>query len=778
MPILIPIQGDVETPFHTRVYVADMSLDTYNGRSNHANYAMDIRGRTKDTTAFSTDLTTSEVGEAIGTLDINKENQPTIVEGTIETIAGDSFLVMVDAVSEELATISRSAVARVESPITYYQINAEFKVNNVVLPIKSFSYKVPTGKLGSILNVDLLHATPNAVPAGASVEFAFTFKVGTTPARFVLFTKGKLQERTYSLAYATDVAGGKSANVLSVSIMDVISDKFGLSPRRPVTMYDPARIKYDEVFTRSDQQMRDSNHNPIQPIIEPIGGLSMMTVLQRAYSDVGGFGLMSTVPGNLPPSMSGIIGSYAADQKGCGFAGIVTNIQDFLVRRADFEIQGGWHDGAQPCVGMFNPNYSVHDNKLFILDMDIPLPAGMTAYTVPIWKHKSMGENITYRPDANAVVVTYQYSSNDPYEDATAQKQYREVFNDENKDQSEVMEGQPGYYLTNVRRWDRESYMSDNISAVLDTVPISSDTRTDQTVLFRFINNGVPTVSILRTLTTHEETIRYTYDGDYKTGHTREVKAALANGNNNFFHDFRTIEREVCKQYWLEDPNQPGVKFMWKSVIDIVGCCYYDENNKEKDAEGRIILRYLPALAAQRSGVLSDSFKLTDFMPIKTIKQEMTKMKGAQLDMEVTEIDHLNGTIHRTYTQPTIGGHANDQIATKNRQMLFVDEESVGQVGFRVPMSINAYELPRLRAIDLAQRTLYRLKHPLMSMPIEFNGVDIAVMQGSVIRGERRDGSHTANYFVTGYEYKGQNLGKVGHRISQSCEAVEITPST
>lgn len=654
-----------------------------------------------------------------------------------------------------------------------YEINAQLKVNGTEVPIQSFQYQVPTGKLGSILHVDLAKADPTQIPNGAAIEFNLLFNTGVGPiAVYTLLSNGKLQDRDYTISYQSSNAGGIPRNKASFDALDVISDKFNLAPRRPVTMYDPYRVKYDQVYKRSDQQLRTETYGRIEPIIEPVAGLTMRAILNRAYTGSGGFGFITPAPPGTtyPPTW---LGGPTTDQLGCGFDAVITNIQDFNVRRADFTIEGGWHDGAGPSVAMYDPVYCVLSNKLFILYMDRALPSGITAYTVPIWKHKSLTEKLAFRPDANAVIVTYQYNGNDPTEDQGPLRTHRDLFHDDDVDESEVMEGEPGYYKVTVRRWDREIYMSDQPSVVLDTLPLSSDTETVATITW-YNADGDPT--LYTTAVVHKETIEYTYENDLKVGHNRETQAAVMNAQSFELEDLLVVEKEVCRQSWVEDPLNPGVKLLDRVIIDLSGICYYDPDTTETLADGPAteIVRYLPALLAQRSQVITDSWILTDLVPIKTIRKKLQNMKGGQLDMEVLEVDHLANTLYRSHTEPVTGSSNNDQFETKSRQVLLVDETSVTDIGFRVPVQLNTYELPRVPSLALGHQKLIRLGHPLMLMPIDFVGVDLAVIQGSVIRGEKPDGSFTSNYFVTGFTYTGSNLGKEGHRISQTCEAIEL----
>lgn len=764
MPTTIPIEGATESPSSTVYYAARSSMDITDIDLYPAFESVDIISESVGIGLESIDIHAD--GTAIGLSEISIDNYSTYrVPQSIEVVSGDSFVILADLLAENLSGTNLGSFG-------FWEINAELKVNGDVVPIKSFDYQVPSGRLGSILNVRLARPDVSLVPAGAEIDFRLIVQVGGVESSYPLIANGKLQEREFRISYR----GGQNAgpdDEVSFSSLDVISDKFGLAPRRPVVMFNPQRVRYDEVKVRNDQMVRDEHGRRIRPIVEPVNGLTMKMVLDRAYTDRGGFGFISAGSWGSY-TWGGDVGTSGTEQNGCGFDAVVTNIQNYKVRRVDFTLEGGWHSGAQPVVAMYTPIYFVRDNVLFILDVERPLPVGISGHPIPLASHKVLSQRIEFKPDTNAVLLTYQYNGNDPNEDA--QRQVREVFNDEVIDEQGT-KGQAGYSKTTVRRWDREYYMSDAPDDVLDTFPLRSETNTEQTIMF-YDTDGNEIGGHNRI--THRETIEYQYEDDLKIRHIKTIDASIVDPGAGFAVDLVPIIREECNISWMEDPNNAGMKLQERSTTVVYGVCAYNPDATETlvDESGEILFsRMYPVLLAQSSGLLEEGWQLTGgYIPMSTVRMTLHKGKGNQFDVEVVEIDHINNTVQRSFTEPTTGTNSNDPFEAKSRTILLRDLDSEAEIGPRIPVGVNAYELPRLRAISLGRRVLYRMKNPLNTLPIQLAGVDFAIDRGSVVSGEQREDGYTSEHFVTGYTINGANLGKKEHRISQSLETIEIPP--
>lgn len=766
MPITSPIFGAEMSPSETVTYCARGSVGVISPSLDYVLSSVDVLSDSRDTarTAINS-ITASRKFPTLTSLSVgNVFINPVFRSANI--VAGDSFMILADILALILSGTNLGSYG-------YYDIQPELKVNGTEIAIKSFQYQVPTGKLGSILNITLARPDPSVVPAGANIRFALKVVSGGAHADYVLVDNGKLQERDYTISYQGGNGGGPNDEV-TISSLDVIADKFGLAPRRPVTMFDPRRVRYDDVNIKVEQMTRDSHGSPILPLIEPVYGLSMHQILQRACTGIGGSGFISPLSHSFLTGVSWghLVSGPHTDQTGCGFSSMITNIPDYPVRRADFTLEGGWFDGAQPTVAMYAPVYFVHDGRLFIINVDALLPYGITPHIVSLAEHKSLSEHLVYKPDANAVLLTYQYNGNDPSEDGG--KRSRDVFTETVESEAEVEMDAPGYYKISTRRWDREFYFASNPTEVLDTLPLSAYTETQQAFTY-YSTDGTPVFTTVRV--SHTERIDYLYEGDLKIRHIRETEAAIATPNDRFIIKLFTVEREECNISWTEDPNNPGAKLQSSVRTDITGRCAFDPDNTESVDDGaNEFVRMIPVLLAQSSGILGDAWIISDMVPIKSIRENLRNMKGSQYDVEVIEVDLINNTHKTSYTNPVTGSVRNDPYQAKSRNILITDPVSEAAIGPRIPIGLNAYELPRARAIELANRTLYRFSHPLINLPITLAGVDFVIARGSVIKGQKRSG-YTGNYFVTGYSINGTNLGKKGHRVSQTIEATELLAS-
>lgn len=771
MPIVIPVIGASEGPSSEVLFASRGSMDVVNAPAYTARESIDITsigtyGARESIVVTATRPVAARASMSVENFFTNRTTR------TVDVVSGDSFTILAYILASELAGSSLGSYGQLE-------LDAELRVNDSVVPIKSFSFQVPTGRLGSLLNVVLADPEVTSIPAGASVKFQLIVTLGGVEYPYVLMDNGKLQERASQVKWKGGAQDGPQDEV-TFGALDVLADKFTLAPRRPVVMYDPARVKYDEVSTNAQDAVLDETGHIIYPVIEPVYGLKMKQILSRAYTTAGGLMYASALtPGFLSGITWGTLRvSSANNQNGCGFSAVITNVPNYPVRRADFTITGGWHDGAQPCVAMYSPLYFVVGTKLFIIDVDRTLPYGISAHTITLADHKTLTERVPFKPDTNAVLLTYQYSPNDPAEDAG--RLVREVFTETVDETEGVDPGDSGYSKVTTRRWDYEYYLATEPTNVLASYPKSIEVETVQTVEFGVLSGGDVTVTGQGLMATHQETTDYTYEGELLIN-TRKIVKGIINVGASASTDLIDIEREDTHVTWIDDPYNPGVKIQDRVITDIKSLILYSDTNEAMlgpAGEVSDAVRGYPLLQAQASSLVTvDSILSTGLLPVKSIRSTLHRLNGNQFNVSTVEIDYLNNTVKRSYSQPTTGTNSTNQFGQKSRTVMFRDLTSEAEIGPRIPVSINSYELPRALAYALARRTLQRIKDPLQQMPIDLPGVDFTIARGSIVRGQRRDGSYTNNFFVTGYSITGSNLGKQGHRIAQSLETIEmLTP--
>lgn len=780
MPILIPTLGGDTGPSVLVTYASLSSVlvgsqDRYESLNTIDITSLAIQSASESIVVSATKRVPALSSVRIGNFELSQ------VSRTIDIVAGEDFTIMADVVALQLTSASLATLG-------HLAINARLTVGGdangfggTVLPIKSFNYQVPTGRLGSILNVILADPFITHIPAGVNVRFDLIVTIGGTEYVYLLMRNGKMQERESRVSYRGGVSDGPTDEV-TFGATDVIADAFTLAPRRPVIMYDPARVKFDSVNTQTSDAIRDEFGRIIYPVIEPVYGLTMRQILQRAYTGNGGLMYMSYVPPTF-----GVIGNWASllgnisnNQTGCGFSSIVTNIPDYPVRRADFSIENGWHDGAQPSVGMYAPMYFTEGTKLFIIDPDRVLPYGAMPHPVTLSDHKVLSERIAYKPDTNAVLLTYQYATGDPSEDPA--RVSRDVFSESYEYSGatsigtdpgvNVGPGDPGFSKTTTRRWDIEYYMTDAPTNVLATYPRSVDVTTEQTI--RWPVDGV--MVTMGTRTTHKETTDYTYEGELLITMRKIVQGVITTGDESSLL-LVDVGREDTRISWSDDPYNAGVKIQDRVSTTEYAVLFYNEETETVSTPtgDKEIKRAVPVLLAQASGIMNYGNVLDlSLQPIREIRETLHHINDRQYNVSVIETDYLTNTVRNSYSQLVTADVTTDQYGQKSRTILFRDLVSEAEIGPRIPLSINSYELPRSRAIELARRTLERLRNPMFQMPLELPTIDFAVARGSIVRGQRRNGTFTGNFFVTGYSINGQNLGRDGHRITHSLETIEL----
>lgn len=690
--------------------------------------------------------------------------------GSVEISFIDGLLIMADILDANIAGAGGGSYAHTE-------INAELLVNSVELPITQFNFQAPTGRLGALLNVTLATKDPTAVPNGATIDFNLIVNGNT----YKLIEDGKLQGRSVEISFQGG-SKAKPTDEITFSSIDVLADKFTLAPERPVIMYDPYRVRYDEVNDKDiTGAMRNEDGSIIRPILEPVAGLTMKQIMKRAYTDAGGLGFMTAFSGLSSGAML-LLGSGATNQTGMGFDDVITNIPDYKVKRADFTIEGGWHDGVRPSTEMYAPVYFVQDNKLYILDVEQKIPFSSSVHTLTLGDHKRLTEATDYQADRNAVILTYQYSANDPSEDA--QKTSREVFNEYIEESG--VRGTDGWTKIVERRWDKEYYMPSEPDNVLDTVPLKVDVYTYKTVAYNIYNDvtGIETRVVLQDeRLVHRESTHYSYYQELSTGYTKDIYADILvpvnyGSGNKLETQFLHVMSEEQRIQWTDDPMRHGQKIQAWMTLSVNGICYIsDENEQFAIGNSKVtqkVRRLYPALDLVASGRVTKDMGMTSVLQrIRTEKESLNRIRGNQFNVKRLEINELTNTMQASFSDTRTGSTNTDPYETRSRNVLFKDDDSIAAIGFRIPVSVNAYELPRDRAFELARRVLARLQTPAIRLPVDLPGVDFAIQRGSIVRGQKRTG-YTAKFMVSGYGINGTNLGTDGHRIYQTLETLEL----
>lgn len=769
MPLSIPIPGAGDEVKDTvRFYVAgSMQIAATSIQSSACN-SVEIQNADTYTASHSISVqahTTKAVRASIST--VNK--QYSVARRGISVADGDGFMILARILSGDLVNLSGKM----------YEINGVFKIDNVEYRIKRFEYQAPTGKIGKILNVVLLDTDKSIVDAftyASSVDFGLRIRYGTVDTYYPLIENGKLNRTGYTMAF------NRGPNdEITVGVTDIVSDKFSLAPRSGVIMFDPYKIPFSDVKTDPKNAIKDEFGRAIMPVMEPVAGLTSHMVMNRAYTRArGSWYAMVTLP-SLYNTLNW--GAYmptpATDYEGCGFDNVITNIPNYKVKQAEFTLSEGWHSGALPVYAMYRNIQFVEGNDLHIYNIDKPLPPGMEPIEVPLSMHKQLDEVVVYTPESNAVLLTYQADPANWGEgtfviwtrDKNTSSTTRETGSDGNRTE------------TSLWSWRREFYPSNEIDNVLEAVPVSEHTIVKQDIIV-YDADEEESIKIPLAMV-RDESITYRYTRNLCQGYSKTITiGTLINQNDDLVWIETEAEREFCTIGWKSDPQNPGQMIQDYVKLDVTGKAVYDlEAEEEANYNGSPISvnRYTSLLEAVEAGVLrSGDWRLTDNITLRRSRTSLDRISNGQMMARTVEVNCLTGGTNNSSSEPVTGNVLTGQVSqyqTQATTKLFRDLESEAEIGTRIPIGINAYELPYDLAMQLGRDALARLRYPPRNMPLTLPSFNFQIRQGVVFRPRLRDGSlYSKRFIVTGFSVIGENLGQTGHKVFQTLEADELLP--
>lgn len=694
--------------------------------------------------------------------------------------SAEDFLILVDLIGADLENVETGTGF---FPAQF--LNAQLLVGGVDIPIKAFTYQEADGKLGSTLNVTLAQPLISQVPMGATVEFSVLRRNALGVWKGREYVTGKVSSHGLNIAYRGGENGGPADEVV-ISSVDVLQERFSLAPRRSVIMFDPTKVSLTDVEVKiADAVVDESNNNPIMPVLEAVTGLNLRGALARAYTNRSGSAFTTALTPATLATLERIAylmsGGPSFTDVGLGFAAVVSNIPNYLISRADFTMESGWHDGIQPLISMFGPMFFAFSDYLHILDIERALPAGYSAYQVPLTKYKSLGLDVPYKDPRNAALLTYKEDL--AYGLSGAVTAVTEVIEDTQKSGPDY--GSVGHTEIYTQDYVRRYYIG---AEMIAETPLSH--RVETRTQFQAGDGGAGPLILV-----HREFQQDFYTGSLatgplKTGHDKMVEGIISTGPDASI-ELVEILREKCDITWAADPKNPGSFVQTLTVTQIEGLCYTDDQmtrsssfpygatgtSDSKGKGGSAMFEqvvYVPMLLAQSSNIVADDGRMA-WLFIKTITERLRPGKGQQVDVETVVVDHLNNTMQTTLSQPRTGNRADSTIRSVQRKVLFRDKVSEEAIGPRIPIGVNGGELPRNLAYEVARRALYRGTHPLTVERLQLPGVDFAIGKGSIVQPQVRDGSYAGKYVVTALTITGRNLGVKGqHRIDMALEGMEL----
>jgi hypothetical protein len=671
-------------------------------------------------------------GLRVGTLSTSQ------FKSAIAIRSGEGFVIVADIYPEHVAITLGSGGTY---PVQF--IRPRLSIGGVEVQIIDFTYERPAGRLGSAFNATVAQFDTTGLDPLATVDFGYMIYNPLTATEHYVprMTGGKLLGREYNIGFRERGQQRGPNDTVQISAIDIVGDRFTLRPKQSFTLYDPTKVKVSEVTHDSPDSLRYLNGTIIPVLHESVLNLSAYDALRRAYT---------TIPGAL----SHVVGV------GLGFSKFITNIPNYQISRADFTIEGGWNEGALPFFAMYGPLFFDIGNNLIILNITYPLPAGFSPRVVANVEYQKLTLIMPVKDYTNSVVVSYKA---DAAEVIAEERAHMYIITKPVTDppSEQGIFGQPGYTRTETTRQVEEVHHVDD--TLVDTLVSSVDLEIKVRTFTNFVAGDGGAGALTET---HREITQNFYNADLKTGHHKEVYGIIATGPDASLELVKVLQ-EDCDIVW-EQTDDPDIMIQTRTVTRIEGMLITVQDTKSMlghdGLKHDVRIKY-PVLVAEANGILNDDVD-TGFGPIREITATLRRTKGNQMDVEVKDIDLLNGGLPKfSYTQPTTGERSTSRYQAQMRHVLLEDAASIALIGPRKPAGVNAGELPRSRAIQLGWDVLKYLKNPRFDANVIISGIDLTLDRGSVIVPMKR-GSEADHFIVAGTAERG---------VPKRDEAFEIT---
>lgn len=624
-------------------------------------------------------------------------------ELSVLTLDEPSFMIAVDILDTGIAT---------QGNIRRY--GAKLLADGVEVPIRRATLEASPETLGTELRVTLARPDVALVTLAASIEFRIGLWVNGSPGSFNWITMmqgGKLSSRGNALKNDS----GMPSDEVTLSIVDVVADRWNRAPRAPVHMYDPDLSPTPSADSMANGRIEILGGGFIAPVNEAVLGMRLRNVMIRAYVT------------------------------GCGFSSVVSNIPNFPVKEADFSLDGGWDGGVRPLLSLFQPVLFERENVLYVIDPDAPLPAGMSARDFTHAQTKEIRDSLPQREPVNSLLLRLSSAGGGEY--------YTERL--ETKTDSQGVFGTEGYTETDMERRIREYRNFAQPTAIVREEIVYDKT----TVLDHEFN----------TIEVTTETSRFdAYNR--KTGATKKTSCRIPDPANDgvltFMADVTVQEQAIT---YVTDPTDPTRDLQDRVTTVLSGLVLEDEDNQYLDKPYRI-----PVLDAHRSGYIDPSGSQTLLHADIRTTIEQLRVRGQQVDVETRVIDHVSDvpTRNATTTRPATADLSR-KAQTSQRQILLTipGTDSVA----RRAQTLDAGELPYDIAIQLGQRRLARLNQPAREVQAVPGYVDVTLRRGTVLSLKKRNASELGVYIVRGTTIDIEAYGQgEGIRATMSVTAREL----
>jgi len=612
----------------------------------------------------------------------------------------DSFVVSVDVLDPALA--SQSNVRRYAPRLL---------ADGSEVKIRRASLEASPDTLGTEVRVTLLVPDAALVSQAASLTFQVGLWLSGSFHYVDVVSGGRLSGRGNALRNSD----GRPADEVTLSIVDVVADRWNRAPRAPVHLYDP------QTATAPPQSQLDSNRievfgvGYIEPVNVAVPGMRLFDVLAEAYV------------------------------AGCGFSSVVCNIPNFPVSEVDFSLDGGYDGGVRPLLSLFEPVLFERDNVLYVIDPDAPIPAGMAPRDFTHAQTRELTDSLPQHEPVNALLLRTRANEAGEY--------FTERLDTETT--SSGVFGTQGFTTTDVERRVRE-YRNFSAPTVVVREELVSERTTVEDSDLNIIERTTETVTF-----------------DVFNRRTASVKRTDMRLPDIDSDGALTLLTDVTRQDQLityrPDPQDPTKDLQDRVITRESGLVLVDDGNQYLGGPYKI-----PLLDAHRSGYVDpggDQHLSTE--DIRTTIEQL-RVRGQQVDVEVRVVNHLaDAPTRNSTTTRTAPASVSRRAQSRDRTVLLT--VSGTDTDGRRAQTLDTGDLPYDVAVALGQRKLRRLNSPPREVSVTPAYVDVTLKRGTVVELKTRSGAALGRYIVRGYSVEFEQYAQTsGVRASMSVSAREL----
>lgn len=540
------------------------------------------------------------------------------------------------------------------------------------IPVSSFDLNAPEGAVGVSLSVTLAKPDVTLVTNAAVLQFDLGVWTGSAFEWVTMMRGGKLAGRALTIGFAR---GGPQDSV-TLTLIDVVADRWTLAPGQPSTLYDPD-VMGEPAGPDPDSFVVDELGARIEPIFTPVSGLTLREILRRAYVE------------------------------GCGFDKVVTNIPDFPVREVTFTLEGGYHEAVKPLLALFTPVYFADGTDLWIIDPGAQLPAGLNPRELPISAYVQVTDTTPARQPLSSIIVAYSSAG------ASGGDYFTERLKTEAQESGTF--GVQGYTRTETERRVRE-YRNFNAPEVVVREEVASIAVTTEDFQLNVIGR---------------ETQTDTFDVlGRKSGHRRSVEALVPDLAGDGALTLQTVTEEQYSVLYRAGRSGDEIA---TTISETSGLVLADKGRQYLGKPYELAFT-----DAHQSGYIDpDGDQSAEFRAIRTVTETYVR-EGAGVLVRRQVANHLNGgSIEQTTAQTRAGSTA---VNRRGQGIVRRKLTLTGGVGGRIVPTYGTGDLPADLAIDLGWRYLQNLNNPPRELSARLPVVSFDLRRGTPVRAHSRTG--------------------------------------